>query len=89
MNSERTAFWVFVTVALVAALFITPATAGEVTANSTGTLADDGNLTEPTLTFGPVVSATAVQYAGLPSSWLAGLVALAGATLLVRMRKRG
>jgi hypothetical protein len=46
-------------------------------------------LTEPTLTFGPVVSATAVQYAGLPSSWLAGLVALAGATLLVGIRKRG
>ncbi len=46
-------------------------------------------LTEPTLTFGAVASATAVQYAGLPSSWLAGLVALAGATLLVGIRKRG
>ena len=51
--------------------------------------ATTASLTEPTLTFGPVVSATAVQYAGLPSSWLAGLVALAGATLLVGIRKRG
>ena len=51
--------------------------------------ATTASLIEPTLTFGPVVSATAVQYAGLPPSWLAGLVALAGATLLVGMRKRG
>ncbi len=37
MNSERTAFLAIVTVAFLVALFITPATAGEVTANSTGT----------------------------------------------------
>jgi hypothetical protein len=46
-------------------------------------------LTEPTLTFGPVVSATAVQYAGLPFSWFTGLAALAGAATLVRMHRRG
>ncbi len=45
-------------------------------------------LTEPTLTFGPVASATAVQRAGLPFSWLAGLAALAGASLLIRVRGR-
>jgi hypothetical protein len=43
-------------------------------------------LTEPTLTFGPVASATAVQQAGLPFSWLTGVAALAGAGLLVRRR---
>ena len=43
-------------------------------------------LTEPTLTFGPVASATAVQQAGLPFSWLTGLAALAGAGVFVRKR---
>jgi len=43
-------------------------------------------LTEPTLTFGPVASATAVQQAGLLFSWLTGLVALAGAGVLVWKR---
>ncbi|MCE5338763.1 MAG: hypothetical protein LLF90_08780 [Methanomicrobiaceae archaeon] len=43
-------------------------------------------LTDPTLTFGPVVSATAVQQAGLPFSWFAGFAALAGAALLARKR---
>jgi len=46
-------------------------------------------LTEPTLTFGPMVSATAVQYAGLPFSWLTGLAALAGAAGFARMHRRG
>ena len=45
-------------------------------------------LAEPTLTFGPVASATTVQRAGLPFSWLAGLAALAGASLLIRVRGR-
>ncbi|MDV2481149.1 hypothetical protein F8E02_03810 [Methanoculleus sp. Wushi-C6] len=44
-------------------------------------------LADPTLTFGPVVSAVAVQQAGLPFSWLAGLAALAGAACLARTRK--
>lgn len=46
-------------------------------------------LADPTLTFGPVASATAVQYAGLPFSWLTGLATLAGAAFLVRMHRRG
>lgn len=41
-------------------------------------------LTDPTLTFGPVASATAVQRARSSFPWLAGLVALAGMILLVR-----
>jgi len=43
-------------------------------------------LTEPTLTSGPVVSATAVQRAGLPFPWLTGFAALAGAAFLLRNR---
>jgi len=35
-----------------------------------------------------VASATAVQQAGLPFSWLTGLAALVGAALLARERKR-
>lgn len=46
-------------------------------------------LTEPTLTFGPVVSATAVHYAGLPFSWLTGFAALVGAAALARVHRRG
>ncbi|HOI59653.1 MAG TPA: hypothetical protein PLN84_13270, partial [Methanoculleus sp.] len=52
------------------------------------TVATTAPLTDPTLTFGPVASATAVQQAGLPFSWLTGLAALAGVALLVRERKR-
>ena len=43
-------------------------------------------LTDPTLTSGPVTSATAVQRAGLPFPWLTGLAALAGAAFLLRNR---
>jgi hypothetical protein len=53
-----------------------------------GDCGDAAPLTDPTLTFGPVASATAVQQAGLPFSWLTGLAALAGVALLVRERKR-
>jgi len=52
------------------------------------TVATPAPLTDPTLTFGPVASATAVQQAGLPFSWLTGLAALVGAALLARERKR-
>lgn len=51
------------------------------------TVATTPPLTEPTLTFGPVASATAVQRAGLPFSWLTGIAGLAGAGLLVRVRR--
>jgi hypothetical protein len=62
-----------------------PPGAGEAAAATQETTAP---LTDPTLTFGPVASATAVQQAGLPFSWLTGLAALAGVALLVRERKR-
>lgn len=45
------------------------------------------SLTGPTLTFGPVASATAVQQAGLPVPWLTALLALAGVALLLRSRR--
>ena len=60
-----------------------PPGAGEAAAATQETTAP---LTDPTLTFGPVASATAVQQAGLPFSWLTGLAALAGVALLVRER---
>jgi len=50
------------------------------------TVATTAPLTDPTLTFGPVASATAVQQAGLPFSWLTGVAGLAGAGRLVRKR---
>ena len=59
------------------------------TASVEETAATTAPLTEPSLTPDPVASATAVQRAGLPFSWLTGLAALAGATLLVGIRKRG
>jgi hypothetical protein len=56
------------------------------TASVEETAATTAPLTEPSLTPDPVASATAVQQAGLPFSWLTGVAALAGAGLLVRRR---
>lgn len=88
-----------ITMALLAALVVASVMAEEIIVNNTSHLpygepglvvaeVTTAPLTEPTLTFGPVASATAVQQAGLPFSWLTALAALAGVALLVHMRKR-
>lgn len=90
-----------VTVALLAALVVASVMAEEIIVNNTSHLSygepglvvaeetpvPTAPLTDPTLTFGPVASATAVQQAGLPFSWLTGFAALAGVALLVHVRK--
>ena len=83
--------------ALLAALVVASVMAEEIIVNNTSHLpygepglvvaeVTTAPLTEPTLTFGPVASATAVQQAGLPFSWLTGVAGLAGAGRLVRKR---